>query len=611
MSFFKELKRRSVFRVAVAYLVAAWLLLQVGATLGPALHLPGWVDSLLAFFLLLGFPVALFLAWAFELTPEGIKRDAGIVPGETARALAGRKLDRLIIVVLGLAVAYFALDKYVLSVPGQATSEQAPVQQAERTTAAEPDAAEGGQGATAAAPAKSIAVLPFVNMSSDPEQEYFSDGLTEELLNLLAGIADLKVAARTSSFFYKGKLDEIPLLEIARQLEVAHVLEGSVRKSGDKIRVTAQLIKVDDGFHQWSATYDRTLDDVFGIQDEIAGAVVEQLRVTLLGDTPRARAIDTESYQLALRGRFLFNRRAEGDLQRALELFEQAVAIDPDNAAAWVGVAPLYIWFLDPPDLVRARVAVERALQLEPDNPEAKARLAMLLTWEGRIEEGRAMLDKALQENPDNALLLSMMSGRRIYLGDVEGAVEYQRRAVAADPLHIANLGVLASYLIIAGQLEEAEIYATKVLELAPGLVSGQFALAEIRLLQGRAEEAWQLIQGTPPEEDLEDEGDRREKLILTGAAQYSLGNDAASRNALQTYRSLYGDDFPIRMAYLHAWRGEKDAAFEWLARTLERYPDLEANWVLPGWLWSLRDDPRWDELMQRWPDYQEFEVPR
>jgi adenylate cyclase len=595
MSFFKELKRRSVFRVAVAYLVGAWLLLQVGATLAPALHLPDWVDTLLAFFLLLGFPVALFLAWAFELTPEGIKRDTGIVPGEAPRAVAGRKLDRLIIVVLVLAVAYFALDKYVLSVPRQTTSELAPAQQAER----------------AAAPAKSIAVLPFVNMSSDPEQEYFSDGLTEELLNLLAGIADLKVAARTSSFFYKGKLGEIPLLEIARQLEVAHVLEGSVRKSGDKIRVTAQLIKVDDGFHLWSATYDRTLDDVFAIQDEIAGAVVEQLKITLLGATPRARVIDTESYQLALRGRFLFNRRAEGDLQRALELFERAVEIDPGNAAAWTGMVPLYLWFVDPPDLLRARAAVEKALQLEPENPEVTARLAMLLIWEGRIEEGMALFDKALEEHPDNPLLLSMISGRRLGLGDVAGAVEYQRRAVAADPLHIVNLGNLASNLIMAGQLEEAEIYAAKVLELAPGTPSGQFVLAEIRLLQGRAEEAWELIQATPPEEDLEDEEDRRDKLILTGAAQYSLGDDAASRDTLQAFRSQFAGETPMGMAYLHAWRGEHDAAFEWLARSLEQYPDLEGQAVLQSWLWSLRDDPRWDELMQRWPDYREFEVPR
>jgi TolB-like protein/Tfp pilus assembly protein PilF len=443
-------------------------------------------------------------------------------------------------------------------------------------------------------------------MSSDPEQEYFSDGLTEELLNLLAGIGDLKVAARTSSFFYKGKLGEIPLLEVARQLEVAHVLEGSVRKSGNKIRITAQLIKVDDGFHLWSATYDRTLDDVFAIQDEIASAVVEQLRITLLGDTPRAKVIDTESYQLALQGRFLFNRRAEGDLQRALELFEQAVEIDAANATAWTGLVPLYSWWLDPPDLARARAAVDRALQLEPHDPEVNARLSMVLWMEGRSEEGRAVFDKALVEHPDNPLLLSMISGDRLRLGDMKGAVEYQRRAVAADPLHIINLGNLAAALVMAGQLEEAEIYVTKTIELAPQSAGAYITLAEIRLLQSRPEEAWELVQKISEAGDISDELKLPDKLILTGATQYSLGNDADSRHSLQQYESLYAEEVPIGMAYLHAWRGEKDAAFEWLARSIDRNPELEIEWFLVSWLWGLHDDPRWASFMQRWPDYQE-----
>jgi type IV pilus assembly protein PilF len=294
-----------------------------------------------------------------------------------------------------------------------------------------------------------------------------------------------------------------------------------------------------------------------------------------------------------------------------MELFQKADEIDPGNAAAWTGLVPLYAWWLDPPDLVRAREAVERALELEPDNPEANARLAMVLWAEGRREEGRAVFDKALREYPDNPLLLGMMSGRHLGEGDVKGAVEYQRRAVAADPLHVIGLGNLVFNLIMAGQLEEAEIYAAKVLELDPGNLNGPFALAEIRLLQGRAEEAWELIQGTPQGEGPEDEGDRRAKLILTGAAQYSLGDDAASRATLQAFRSEFAGEAPMGMAYLHAWRGEHDAAFEWLARSLEQYPDLEGQWVLQSWLWSLRDDPRWDELMQHWPDYQEIDLPR
>jgi TolB-like protein len=299
MSLIKELKRRNVFRVAVAYGVVAWLLIQVGATLEPAMHLPEWTDSILAFFLLLGFPIAMFFAWAYELTPDGLKRDGDIAPDAGERAVASQKWDRLIILLLVLALGYFAVDKYFIT------------ESAIESAGLNPDAAE--TDALTGVSSKSIAVLPFVNMSSDPEQEYFSDGLTEELLNLLAGIDDLKVAARTSSFFYKNKVEDIPMREIAQQLEVAHILEGSVRRDGNQIRITAQLIKADDGFHLWSETYDRTLDSIFVIQDEIAAVVVDQLKITLLGELPHAKVVNTESLDLTMEGRYLFNRRQEGD----------------------------------------------------------------------------------------------------------------------------------------------------------------------------------------------------------------------------------------------------------------------------------------------------------
>jgi TolB-like protein len=259
MAIFDELRRRNVFRVAAAYLVISWLLMQVADTLAPALHLPESVNSAVLFFLILGFPLALFFAWAFELTPEGLKREKDVEREHSITRLTGRKLDRFIIICLAAALGYFAYDRFVSPAPGRGeTSESSP-----------------HDIVASKAPRQSIAVLPFVNMSGDPDNEYFSDGLSEEILNLLARIPDLKVIGRTSSFAFKGKNED--LRAIGEALDVVTVLEGSVRKSGDRVRITAQLIDVADGSHIWSDTYDRTMVDIFAIQDDVAGAIKEAL----------------------------------------------------------------------------------------------------------------------------------------------------------------------------------------------------------------------------------------------------------------------------------------------------------------------------------------------
>jgi len=275
MSFFKELQRRNVFKVAAAYLIVGWLIMQAGEVMSPALNLPGWVNSMLAFFLILGFPLAMFFAWAFEMTPEGLKKEKDVDRSKSMTSATGKKLNNTITVVLVLALGLFAFDKFVLDPDRDAEEIATAVQVATEQQAPVSDSAQADN---------SIAVLPFVNMSSDPEQECFSDGLSEELLNLLAKIPELRVAARTSSFSFKDQSIEIP--EIASRLKVVHILEGSVRKSGNQIRITAQLIQADSGYHLWSKTYDRELDNIFQIQDEIAAAVVDALKITLLGKAP-------------------------------------------------------------------------------------------------------------------------------------------------------------------------------------------------------------------------------------------------------------------------------------------------------------------------------------
>ena len=588
MSLIRELKRRNVFRVTAAYLITAWLVMQVGDTMVPALRLPDWSASLLAFFLILGFPIAIFFAWAFELTPEGLKRDEGTQGQNENRVRADRKLNHSILVVMTLALGYFVLDKFVFTHSDLA-----------ETTVSSLGSSKDEQQKSPEISSQSIAVLPFVNMSSDPEQEYFSDGLTEELLSLLAGIKELKVAARTSSFYYKDKVESVPLTEIAKQLEVAHVLEGSVRKSGSTIRITAQLIKADDGFHLWSETCDRELDDIFAIQDEIAAAVTSSLKITLLGEAPRTKVLNTESYELTMQARFLFKRRKEGDLQRALELFERATQLDPDNAAAWVGLSPLYLFLFDPPDNNRSLEAAKKAVELSPENPEARIRFAGALSRAGDQTQSRQEFQKGVQLGQDNPYVLSSMAGMAGFFGDLDKAIELLTRAVALDPLYIVNLGNLSSYLVLAGRIDEANDLAMKVLNLEPTSPQGLESLAEIRLLQGAPKEALKLMQQIT---EVDRPGtffgrhDQFEAMI-----HFSLGDESASDDSLNRFKQKYADENPSEIAGICAWCGQTDEAFGWLEHALEIDPNRSFQETWSPYLESLHQDARWQHLMTRW----------
>jgi TolB-like protein/Tfp pilus assembly protein PilF len=607
MSLIKELKRRNVFRVAVAYGVVAWLLIQVGATLEPAMHLPEWTDSILAFFLLLGFPVAMFFAWAYELTPEGLKRDGDIAPDAGERAVASQKWDRLIILVMAMAIGYFALDKYVLSEPDETEVVQVAAEnQNGQTVTTETPAPTEQVDADTAIPEKSIAVLPFVNMSSDPEQEYFSDGLSEELLNLLAAIEELKVAGRTSSFAFKGQNQD--LRGIGEALGVAYLLEGSVRKGGNQVRITAQLIKADDGFHMWSDTWDRTLDDIFAVQDEIAATVAEQLKITLLGEAPHATVIDTRSWELTLEGRFLFNRRAPGDLERALELFEEAVEIDPNNAAAWVGAAPLYRWLFDPPKVEKTLEATEKALEIEPENPEAWARRAGPLAELDRQEEAIKAWQNAIKYGENSILVLGMRAGSRWARGDREESLAIQRHALSLDPLHLININNMAGYLNEAGRYDEAEPWALKARQLAPDSSLGLSGLFEINLSRGEVTEARNLLeqikdrgQGQGQEEQDYALGD---VMFLESLLLYSEGRIEEADLMLSQYQARASEVFPIGLAYTHSWRGEYEKAWHWLNRAIEMSDVFQIiQFVKHVYLAPLHDDPRWTDVesaMQR-----------
>jgi TolB-like protein len=394
--FFEELKRRNVFRVAVAYLVTAWLLLQVADIVLLNIEAPGWVIQAFMLALGIGLPLALIFAWAYELTPEGIKREKDVDRSESIARQTGRKLDFAIIGVLAAAVIVLLIDRF------RGADEPLPAR-AEAATAAVEDSVP---------PAPSIAVLPFVNMSSDPEQEYFSDGISEEILNALARVKELKVAGRTSSFAFKGQNQD--LRQIGETLGVEHILEGSVRKSGATVRITAQLIQVDDGFHLWSATYDRELINVFAIQDEIATAILEQLKAHLVGlETAPLPAVaqrtDADVYDQYLLARQRLYERKRLSIESAAELLDKAIAKDPAYAPAYAqrGIAALLLSERNYGDMTLAeagsqgRLYLDKALALDPGLAEAWAGLGLLhVNRPGGYREGIAALEKALAINP-------------------------------------------------------------------------------------------------------------------------------------------------------------------------------------------------------------------
>jgi TolB-like protein len=428
MALFAELKRRNVFRVGLAYAVLAWVVIQVTDTVAPVLHLPDWTLALVIWIGIIGFPFALVLAWAFELTPEGLKREHEVDRSSSITSVTGRKLDFAIIGLLAMAVVFFIVHDYVLK----------------GTTADEAGTVDSTSGAAKGrASYDSIAVLPFVNMSSDPDQAYLSDGLAEELLNLLARINGLKVAARTSSFAFRDKEQDIR--KIGDTLKVSTVLEGSVRKSGERIRITAQLIDVANGYHLWSETFDRKLTDIFQIQDEISAAIVAALRVHLdAGAATATRVTNMAAYDLYLQGRHLRREARAGNTRKALDLFRRASDADPEFAAAWAAQAAAVIALRETQyregipaaeAVALAQSNIDRALALDPSLAEAYVSQSMLYWDRYRFDEALASIDKAIAINPNLAEAYKQRAVVLKTLGRVRDAKHTLDIASGLDPL--------------------------------------------------------------------------------------------------------------------------------------------------------------------------------
>lgn len=536
-----ELRRRNVVRMAVAYCALAWLLLQVAALLLPAFGIPGWVLRLLILLAALGFPFALLFAWGYAWTDAGVVREA-------------------------------------------------------------PDAIAPVESPDAEPVAASIAVLPLVNMSSDREQDYFSDGLSEELLNLLAQVRDLHVAGRTSSFSFKGKPTTIG--EIGRALNVANVLEGSVRKSGDRVRITAQLIRVRDDSHLWSQTYDRELTDIFAVQDEIAAAVVHALKPKLLPARQPSHAghhvPSPEAYNHFLLGRQFLNRATLEGFNRAVGEYRKAVALEPGYAAALAGLALAEAYASDNTDTVealqagraRAAEAADRAVACDPRSGESHtARAVLRFAFEQDWSGGEADFGKALECSPGDVMARWQYSRLLAALGRLPEALAQARVATELDPLSAQAWEIASRYQIALGDFESAETSLRRALDIAPEHGRAPVGMGLLHLLRGDAAQALAWYGRAD-----------NDAFRLCGQAMAAyLGGDAASaRRMLDELIAEGAHTSAYQVGEGFAWCGRPDEAFAWLQRAIaQRDAGVQYLKYDPA-LRDLRGDPRYARLLQQ-----------
>jgi TolB-like protein/cytochrome c-type biogenesis protein CcmH/NrfG len=447
MSFFAELKRRNVLRVGAAYAAISWLLIQIAETTFPALGLGDAEVRIVILVAAVGFIPALIFAWAFELTPEGLRRDREIDRTAPATRRPTRRLDRFVMVALALALGYFAFDKFALAPQREAVRQRQQVEALEEATEAARKAGRT-EAIVESYGEQSIVVLPFADLSAGGDQGYLADGIAEEVLNILAHYNDLRVISRSSAFALRDAGLSMP--ELSAKLDVGHVLEGSVRKAGDRIRVTAQLIEARSDTHLWSQTYDREIDDIFAIQNEIAAQVAQELTVRLI-HAPARTTIDPATYELYLQGRGLLARHTPDDMPEAIRLFERVTAKDPDFAPGHVGTALAIYWQGSPGQerYERIEAAADRALALDPDNSDALAVLGRIRVIQSQTTEGRALLERSIQSNPNNPLGYRWL-GQSYATSDPAQYVTMATKAWLLDPLdptihwhQVTSLGLL------------------------------------------------------------------------------------------------------------------------------------------------------------------------
>jgi TolB-like protein/tetratricopeptide (TPR) repeat protein len=574
MSFFAELKRRSVFRVAIGYVGVSWLILQVIDVLFGIFDYETDIDETIVIVLAIGFIPAMILAWAFELTPEGIKRDAETDHDAPAMRSFGRRIDRIVIAILSVAVVFFAVDKFVLQV--------APEQPELR----------------------GIAVMPFLDSSADAGQEYLATGITDQLLTALDDIRLLRVIARTSVLSYAGK--DVDAKTIADELGVAHILEGSVQVAGNRIRVTAALIDASNEARLWSDNFEGTLEDIFDIQDQIAAAVVDGIEVELFGAEPRrAERLDLEAYKLYVRGEHLVEDRVGGEsydeaLESAIPLLEQVVAIEPEFINGWLKLmkAQIRLWNLrggtpDGPLLAGYEEAMGAARRLNPDHP-------VVVTWDAtaRFFEGghdqqaiASEIERAIEAAPTNPDVMLPARQFVMSIGRVDKALAMAELAVDRDPKCKDCWYVLSQILRDVGRLDES----LEAAEVAVALgIQLDYSLAKTRLYKHEPEA---MLEISRSRSNFLDHSSQASSYAM---ALYTAGRQDEFEQVFAEIRDRWGETAPLDVAMICAWSGQIDSAFGWLDRAIALDIGGVQRLHLSPFLYNLRGDPRWNELLRR-----------
>lgn len=571
-TFFGELKRRNVYKVTVAYLVVAWLVIQAASILLPTFEAPAWVMKAFVVFLALGFILAVSISWAFEMTPEGMKRTADVSP-EELRSLpywSKKKFAAFIVSVAVIAAGLFVFQ--LLRAP----------------TSTAPSKSDN----------KSIAVLPLLNESGDPKDEYFSDGLSEELIAALAQIKELKVIGRSSSFRFKDRKEEPKT--IGEKLGVTTLLEGTVRKQGERVRIVAELINAADGIELWTRTFDRELKDIFALQQEIAGAVASSLKVTLLGANDRATAKpateNTDAHNAYLLGHYYFQRRNIQDYRKAIGYFDEAIRLDPDYAIAYAERSEA--WTLSG-DLTgegetawpKARQDAEKAVAITPGLAEAHAALGWVRFFtEWKFAEGLNELTRAKELSPANPTANDLLGRVIVYLGKLDEAEKQARYAVELDPLASSTQINLARVLFFEGKLDEADAVARKGVELQPTAASSRRFQVLVAVQRRDGATALREARLEP------DPNYRRFEIAL---AQFVRGDRNSADVALADLIAN-GRGLAYQIAEVYAVRGEKEKAFEWLQTSYDTHDTGTLGLLVDPLLRDLRGDPRYKALVAK-----------
>ena len=577
-NFFGELKRRNVYKVAIAYGVVAWLLIQIATQVFPFFEIPNWAVRLIVLAIAIGFPIALVIAWAFELTPEGLKRteaaDAMGAPRSRKRAWI-----YIIIIAGAISIGLFFLGRYTSS----------------------------KQNAGAELPGKSIAVLPFDNLSRDPDNAYFAEGVQDEILTRLAKVADLKVISRTSTQKYKSAPDN--LREIAKQLGVSNILEGSVQRAADQVRVTVELINATNDTHLWAESYDRALTDIFTVESEIAKTIADTLRAKLTGSEERMMSkkptADPEAYELYLKGRFFWNKRTGVDLRKAIDYFNQALAKDPSYALAYAGLADAYVLLsgfgaASPKDsLPQAKAAAEKGLELDSTLGEAHASLAQaLLANDFNFTGANREFRRAIELNPNYATAHHWYGESVLApLSKFEDAIAELKRALQLDPLSVIINADVGTVLTSARRYDEAIEQLRKTLEMDPSFYYAHYNLGEALEMKGLTENAIAEYQKAIALND-----DPVPQALL-GHLYAEIGKKNEARQILQQLHESSKQHYvsPYLSAMIHIGLGDKDQAIDFLEKTYEDRDGYSIAFIkVDPFLDPLRSDPRFEALVHK-----------